>query len=95
MKIQCKYCKRLMEPVRRILINDVSVYYCSICGQELFSTGGSWKQSGLNWIFEPLHSLIDFLFTKLYGLLRRSLLGKIVFAVILIIFFIFLFKFHK
>lgn len=94
MKIPCKFCRRRMEPVKVINNYYVSTYYCSVCGQQLFTTKGIRRFYGISWIFNPFHALIELIFGKIFDPLKERRYGKIIYLVIAVIFAILMAKFH-
>ena len=57
-----------MEPIikvdKRLVTTDMQVFYCSLCGAELFSTGGIfhkpfWQRKKYAWYLGPLHGWIE------------------------------------
>ncbi|WP_131778578.1 hypothetical protein [Legionella bozemanae] len=67
MKLPCKFCKKSMEPIvkfeNRLVTHKVQVFYCSICGKQLFVTGGIfekpfWERPFYFWWLGPFKNLI-------------------------------------
>jgi hypothetical protein len=51
MKIPCKHCRARMEPVvKEDLLQQRRVFYCSICNEELFTSGPYYLPWNRGWL---------------------------------------------